>query len=90
MTPELHGPAGWEHDVPRYGPVGRVAVISDVHANVAALTAVLGDIEAHRLVAAGQDLGRDALVGVDRQGQFGGAGAAGGGPWRAGPEAEVH
>lgn len=45
-TKMKRSPAGWEHDVPRYGPVGRVAVISDVHANVAALTAVLGDIEA--------------------------------------------
>jgi predicted phosphodiesterase len=42
---ELHGPAGWERDVPRYGPVDTVAVISDVHTNVAALTAVLADIE---------------------------------------------
>jgi predicted phosphodiesterase len=42
---ELHGPAGWERDVPRYGPVGTVAVVSDVHTNVAALTAVLAEIE---------------------------------------------
>jgi predicted phosphodiesterase len=44
--PVLHGPAAWERDVPRYGPVRRVAVISDVHTNVAALTAVLAEIEA--------------------------------------------
>jgi putative phosphoesterase len=42
-----HGPAAWEGPAPRrYGPVGRVAVVSDVHANVPALTAVLADIEA--------------------------------------------
>jgi putative phosphoesterase len=47
-----HGPAAWEDAAPRrYGPVDRVAAVSDVHANVAALTAVLGDIE-----AAGVDL----------------------------------
>jgi predicted phosphodiesterase len=47
-----HGPAGWEGAAPRrYGPVDRVAAVSDVHANVAALTAVLADIE-----AAGADL----------------------------------
>jgi putative phosphoesterase len=47
-----HGPAAWEGSVPgRYGPVGRVAAVSDVHANVAALTAVLAEIE-----AAGVDL----------------------------------
>jgi predicted phosphodiesterase len=40
-----HGPAGWEgQHVTRYGPVGQVAVISDVHANVPALTAVLAEI----------------------------------------------
>ena len=43
----FHGPAVWEDlEVSRYGPVGSVAVLSDVHANVAALTAVLADIEA--------------------------------------------
>jgi putative phosphoesterase len=46
MSPVLHGPAPWERDVARYGPVRRVAVISDVHTNVAALTAVLDEIEA--------------------------------------------
>jgi hypothetical protein len=47
MTAVCYGPAGWEDPVPpRYGPVGRVAVVSDVHTNVAALTAVLADIEA--------------------------------------------
>ena len=45
MEPVLHGPAAWEHEVPRYGPVRKVAVISDVHTNVAALTAVLADID---------------------------------------------
>src|SRR5580692_4027856 len=52
MTAVCYGPAGWEDPVPhRYGPVGRVAVVSDVHTNVAALSAVLADIE-----AAGPDL----------------------------------
>ena len=47
MADEWHGPAGWEDPAPRrYGPVSRVAAVSDVHANVAALTAVLADIEA--------------------------------------------
>ena len=47
MTTVWHGPAAWEGPVPRrYGPAVRVAVISDVHANLAALTAVLADIEA--------------------------------------------
>ena len=47
MADVWHGPAGWEDPAPRrYGPVSRVAVVSDVHANVAALTAVLADIEA--------------------------------------------
>jgi len=46
MEAVLHGPADWERGVSRYGPAGRVAVISDVHTNVAALTAVLADIEA--------------------------------------------
>jgi predicted phosphodiesterase len=45
MTSELYGPAAWEREVPRYGPVGKVAVVSDVHTNVAALTAVLAEIE---------------------------------------------
>ncbi len=52
MAVIFHGPAIWEDSVAsRYGPVGSVAVVSDVHANVAALTAVLADIE-----AAGADL----------------------------------
>ena len=47
MTAACYGPAAWEDPAPRrYGPVDRVAVVSDVHANVAALTAVLADIEA--------------------------------------------
>jgi predicted phosphodiesterase len=52
MSAVCYGPASWEDLAPRrYGPVGRVAVVSDVHTNVAALTAVLADIE-----AAGADL----------------------------------
>jgi putative phosphoesterase len=47
MTAVWYGPAAWEDPAPaRYGPVSRVAVVSDVHTNVAALTAVLADIEA--------------------------------------------
>lgn len=45
MDAIMYGPADWERDVPRYGPVDRVAVISDVHANVPALEAVLAEIE---------------------------------------------
>jgi predicted phosphodiesterase len=45
MEPVLYGPAAWEKEVPRYGPVDKVAVVSDVHTNVAALTAVLAEIE---------------------------------------------
>jgi predicted phosphodiesterase len=45
MAPVMHGPAEWEREVPRYGSVGTVAVISDVHTNIAALTAVLAEIE---------------------------------------------
>src|ERR1700677_3849482 len=52
VTVIFHGPAAWEDlEVSHYGPVGSVAVLSDVHANVAAMTAVLADIE-----AAGADL----------------------------------
>jgi predicted phosphodiesterase len=41
-----HGPAEWEGpEVSRFGPVRRVAVVSDVHANAAALTAVLAEVE---------------------------------------------
>ncbi len=47
MPAARHGPAGWEGPhVTRYGPAGQVAVISDVHANVPALTAVLAEIAA--------------------------------------------
>ena len=46
MSVTRHGPAAWEGEVARHGQARRVAVISDVHANVAALTAVLADIEA--------------------------------------------
>ncbi len=46
MLATYHGPAEWEGpDVSRFGPVRQVAVVSDVHANVAALTAVLAEIE---------------------------------------------
>jgi predicted phosphodiesterase len=45
VSATLHGPAEWEGpEAPHYGPVGRVAVVSDVHTNVAALTAVLAEI----------------------------------------------
>jgi predicted phosphodiesterase len=45
MLATRHGPADWEGpQVSRFGPVGRVAVVSDVHANVAALTAVLAEV----------------------------------------------
>jgi predicted phosphodiesterase len=41
-----HGPAEWEGpEVSHFGPVRQVAVVSDVHANVTALTAVLAEIE---------------------------------------------
>jgi putative phosphoesterase len=45
MRPVMYGPASWELAVPRYGPVRSVAVVSDVHANVTALTAVLAENE---------------------------------------------
>ncbi|HEY3866753.1 MAG TPA: metallophosphoesterase family protein [Actinocrinis sp.] len=48
----MYGPAAWEGPTRRYGPVRRVAVISDVHANLAAMTAVAADIRA----AGGADL----------------------------------
>jgi len=38
-----YGPAPGEGPARRYGPVGRVAVLSDVHANVPALAAVLAE-----------------------------------------------
>jgi predicted phosphodiesterase len=41
----LHGPSPDEGPARRYGPVDRVAVLSDVHANVPALTAVLAEVE---------------------------------------------
>jgi predicted phosphodiesterase len=46
MPVTRHGPAAWEGPAARYGPVRMVAVVSDVHANVAALRAVLAEIEA--------------------------------------------
>ena len=47
----MYGPAAWEGPVQRYGPVQRVAVISDVHANVAArITALSAGIEERVLV----------------------------------------
>jgi len=45
MTPVMHGPAPHEGPASRYGPVDTVAVLSDVHANIPALTAVLAEIE---------------------------------------------
>jgi predicted phosphodiesterase len=43
MSSEFHGPSSWEGQPKRYGPVDRVAVLSDVHANVPALRAVLAE-----------------------------------------------
>jgi hypothetical protein len=40
---ELFGPASGEGPARRYGPVRRVAVLSDVHANTPALEAVLAE-----------------------------------------------
>src|SRR3984885_1253142 len=52
MAAIFHGPAArGDSVVSRYGPVGSGAAVSDVHANVATLTAVLANIE-----AAGADL----------------------------------
>ncbi|MCX4614944.1 MULTISPECIES: metallophosphoesterase family protein [Streptomyces] len=45
MDTTLYGPRAWEGPTRRYGPMRRVAVVSDVHANVPALTAVLAEIE---------------------------------------------
>jgi predicted phosphodiesterase len=58
MPVELHGPAAWEGPVRRHGPVDRVAVLSDVHANVPALAAVLAepDVAAADLVVFNGDL----------------------------------
>ena len=39
----LYGPASWEGAPRRHGPVARVAVLSDVHANIPALDAVLAE-----------------------------------------------
>ncbi|HZN18988.1 MAG TPA: metallophosphoesterase family protein [Micromonosporaceae bacterium] len=44
-VPLLHGPAPEEGPAQRYGPVDTVAVLSDVHANLPALTAVLAQVE---------------------------------------------
>lgn len=58
MEPVLHGPRDGEGAAPWLGPVGRVAVLSDVHANVPALTAVLDepDVRAADLVVFCGDL----------------------------------
>ncbi|MFH9963757.1 metallophosphoesterase family protein [Streptomyces mirabilis] len=45
MDTTLYGPRAWEGPTRRYGPMRRVAVVSDVHANVPALTAVLAEVE---------------------------------------------
>jgi predicted phosphodiesterase len=45
MRPPWHGPADGEGPAPSFGPVDRVAVLADVHANVLALEAVLSDVE---------------------------------------------
>ncbi|MGP4009059.1 metallophosphoesterase family protein [Streptomyces sp. 4N124] len=54
----LHGPASWEGPVHRYGPVARVAVLSDIHANIPAFEAVLAepDVAAADLVVLCGDL----------------------------------
>ncbi len=58
MTTGLYGPAEGEGPARRYGPFDRVAVLSDVHANVPALTAVLAepDVAAADLVVFCGDL----------------------------------
>lgn len=58
MSSEFFGPASWEGRAKRYGPVDRVAVLSDVHANVPALRAVLAepDVAAASLVVFNGDL----------------------------------
>ena len=48
MSAGRYGPWPDEGPAPRYGPVDRVAVLSDVHGNVPALTAVLGDLSSWR------------------------------------------
>jgi predicted phosphodiesterase len=45
MSVQFYGPASWEGPAKRYGPAGSVAVLSDVHANVPALRAVLAEPE---------------------------------------------
>ncbi|MFJ1901543.1 metallophosphoesterase family protein [Streptomyces sp. NPDC088115] len=54
----LHGPASWEGPVRRHGPVARVAVLSDIHANIPAFEAVLAepDVAAADLVVLCGDL----------------------------------
>jgi predicted phosphodiesterase len=54
----LHGPASWEGQVHRHGPVARVAVLSDIHANIPAFEAVLAepDVAAADLVVLCGDL----------------------------------
>jgi putative phosphoesterase len=42
-SPIWYGPAEWEGPPRRYGPVARVAALSDVHGNVPALEAVLAE-----------------------------------------------
>jgi putative phosphoesterase len=42
----MYGPAAWEGPVRAYGPVDRAAVLSDVHANIPALDAVLAQVAA--------------------------------------------
>jgi putative phosphoesterase len=55
---DMHGPANGEGPPRRYGPVARVAVLSDVHANLPALDAVLAepDVAAADLVVLCGDL----------------------------------
>jgi predicted phosphodiesterase len=45
MSVQYFGPAQWEGPAKHYGPVAGVAVLSDVHANVPALRAVLAEPE---------------------------------------------
>lgn len=45
---EMYGPVEGEGPARLYGPVDRVAVLSDVHANTPALTAVLADLDWYR------------------------------------------
>ena len=45
MSDTFFGPAPWEGPAKEYGPVRSVAVLSDVHANVPALRAVLAEPE---------------------------------------------